>query len=64
MGLPGLTVTNLSALGVKRISTGSALARAAFGAFLRGAREMREHGSFTYIDAAISYPEINGMFDA
>ena len=64
MGLPGLTVANLSALGVKRISTGSALARAAFGAFLRGAREMREHGSFTYIDAAISYPEINGMFDA
>src|SRR5277367_1275036 len=47
MGLQGvqLTPAELSAIGVKRISVGRALSRAALGAFLRAAREMREHGT-------------------
>lgn len=62
IGLPGLSVARLSAIGVKRISTGSALSRAALGAFLRAAREMREHGTFTFVDQAIGYGDINSMF--
>jgi 2-methylisocitrate lyase-like PEP mutase family enzyme len=49
---------------VKRVSVGSALSRAALGAFLRAAREMREHGTFTFADEAVSYREISAMFDA
>lgn len=65
MGAPGaLSVAALSALGVKRISTGSALSRAALGAFLRAAREMQEHGTFTFADEAASYQEISALFEA
>jgi 2-methylisocitrate lyase-like PEP mutase family enzyme len=64
MGLQGvqLSLAELSALGVKRISVGSALSRAALGAFLRAAREMREHGTFTFAEAAVNYRDINAMF--
>jgi 2-methylisocitrate lyase-like PEP mutase family enzyme len=64
MGLAGvrLDLSTLSALGVKRISVGSALSRAALGAFLRAAREMREHGTFGFAEEAASYAEINEMF--
>jgi 2-methylisocitrate lyase-like PEP mutase family enzyme len=64
MGLQGsqLSLAELSALGVKRISVGSALSRTALGAFLRAAREMREHGTFTFADEAVSYREITAMF--
>jgi len=61
MGLQGVQL-HLSALGVKRVSVGSALSRAALGAFLRAAREMREHGSFVFADQAVSYREISAMF--
>ncbi|MDH8522669.1 isocitrate lyase/phosphoenolpyruvate mutase family protein, partial [Klebsiella pneumoniae] len=47
MGGPGLTVAELTDLGVRRISTGGALARAAWGGFLRAAREIAEKGSFS-----------------
>lgn len=64
MGAQGATtVTELSALGVKRISTGSALSRAAYGAFLRAAREMSEQGTFTFADEAVSFREITEMFE-
>ena len=64
MGLQGasLSLSALSALGVKRVSVGSALSRAALGAFLRGAREMREHGTFAFADEAVSYRDISAMF--
>ena len=64
MGLQGvrLGLTELSALGVKRISVGSALARAAFGAFLRAAEEMRAHGSFRFADGAAPYRDLNSLF--
>lgn len=64
MGLAGvsLTLAELSELGVRRVSVGSALSRAALGAFLRAAREMREHGTFAFAESAVPFGEINGMF--
>ena len=64
MGLagPAFSVDELARAGVKRISVGSALARAAYGAFLRAAREMREQGSFTFARDAVPFAEINAMF--
>jgi 2-methylisocitrate lyase-like PEP mutase family enzyme len=54
---------DLSQLGVKRISVGSALARTALGIFLRAAREMKEHGTFNFAKDAASPNEINPMFE-
>jgi 2-methylisocitrate lyase-like PEP mutase family enzyme len=64
MGLQGvqLSLAELSALGVKRVSVGSALARTALGAFLRGAREMRNSGTFTFAKDAASSREISSIF--
>ena len=64
MGLQGvqLSLADLSAIGVKRISVGSALCRTALGAFLRAAREMREHGTFTFSKEAASSREISAIF--
>lgn len=64
MGLQGvrLTVADLSAIGVKRVSVGSGLARCALGAFLRAAREMKELGTFTFAEEAESYRSINSLF--
>ena len=66
MGLQGvqLSLKELSDLGVKRVSVGSALTRAALGAFLRAAKEMRAHGTFTFADEAVSFREISAMFDS
>ena len=46
VGAPGLTRRQLEDLGVKRISTGAALARAAWGALMRAARDIAENGRF------------------
>lgn len=64
MGLQGvqLSLAELSEIGVKRISVGSALSRAAFGAFLRAAREMQTRGTFTFAEDAVKYADINEMF--
>jgi len=64
MGLKGvkLTVNDVSAIGAKRISVGSGLARCALGAFLRAARDIREHGSFAFAEDGIDYRTINSMF--
>jgi 2-methylisocitrate lyase-like PEP mutase family enzyme len=64
MGLQGvqMSLAELSAIGVKRVSVGSALSRAALGAFLRAAKEMREHGTFTFAAEAVGYRDINAMF--
>lgn len=58
---PALAVEQLAALGVKRISVGSAFARAAYGAFLRAAREVREKGSFTFAQDAVPFAEMNAL---
>lgn len=64
MGLQGvqLSLAELSRIGVKRISVGSALARAAYGALLRAAREMRERGTFEFAAQAVSYRDISAIF--
>jgi 2-methylisocitrate lyase-like PEP mutase family enzyme len=64
MGLRGarLSVGELSAIGVKRVSVGSTLARTALGAFLRAAREMREQGTFDFAADAVTPGEVNGIF--
>ncbi|HVH85897.1 MAG TPA: isocitrate lyase/phosphoenolpyruvate mutase family protein [Terriglobales bacterium] len=64
MGLQGvqLSLADLSDLGVRRISVGSALTRAAFGALLRAAQEMRTHGTFTFAEDALKYADLNAMF--
>jgi 2-methylisocitrate lyase-like PEP mutase family enzyme len=56
MGLTGLstTVADLDEVGVKRISVGGSFARAAMTGFIAAAREVREHGTFTYSDRIIS----------
>jgi 2-methylisocitrate lyase-like PEP mutase family enzyme len=63
MGLRGvqLSLAELSAMGVKRVSVGSALARTALGAFLRAAREMRERGTFDFAKEAAGTQEISAM---
>jgi 2-methylisocitrate lyase-like PEP mutase family enzyme len=64
MGRAGarLGLAELSQMGVRRISVGSALARTALGIFLRAAREMKEHGTFDFAKDAVSPKEINPMF--
>ncbi|HEX4542758.1 MAG TPA: isocitrate lyase/phosphoenolpyruvate mutase family protein [Candidatus Acidoferrum sp.] len=64
MGLRGvqLSLSALSAMRVRRVSVGSALCRAALGAFLRAAREMHDHGTFTFANDAASTGEISAMF--
>jgi 2-methylisocitrate lyase-like PEP mutase family enzyme len=66
MGLQGIHISlaELSEIGVKRISVGSALSRAALGAFLRATQEMRTHGTFLFADEAVSYGDISAMFEA
>jgi 2-methylisocitrate lyase-like PEP mutase family enzyme len=64
MGLRGvlLSLADLSAIGVRRVSVGSALTRVALGAFLRAAREMRENGTFTWATDAANPREISAIF--
>jgi methylisocitrate lyase len=56
------TVDELRALGVRRISVGGALARAAWSGFLDAATEIAEKGTFTSLSRAVSYAELNGRF--
>ena len=61
MGLTGprYTVEELAQAGVRRISTGGALARAAYGAVLRAADEMRRDGTFGFADDAMSSDDLS-----
>ncbi len=65
MGLSGppFSLEALAGMGVKRVSLGSSLARAAYGAFLDAAREIRQKGTFDFARRAIPYVEINAMFE-
>ena len=60
-GSPIATVAELARLGVRRISVGGALARAAWTGFLEAAREIEEHGTFTRLGRAVPFGEINGL---
>lgn len=64
MGLRGvqLTLADLQQIGVRRVSVGSTLARTALASFLEAAREMREHGTFTFAANAANPAEISKIF--
>jgi methylisocitrate lyase len=57
------TVAQLADIGVRRISVGGALARAAWGGFLGAAREIAEHGTFRGLSATVSSDEIEAAFE-
>jgi 2-methylisocitrate lyase-like PEP mutase family enzyme len=59
-----LTVADIAALGVRRISVGGALARAAWGGFMRAARTLAEQGSFAGFQDAAPGAELNALFAA
>jgi 2-methylisocitrate lyase-like PEP mutase family enzyme len=61
-GAAGLTVGDLAELGVRRISVGSALSRAAWGGFMRAAREIAQDGRFDAFADAVPFADINGFF--
>lgn len=63
-GAPGLSVADLASVGVRRVSVGGALARAALGAALRAAREIKERGTFGFAAEAIQHGELNAAFSA
>jgi 2-methylisocitrate lyase-like PEP mutase family enzyme len=59
----GLRVADLAELGVRRVSVGSALARAAWGAFLAASRAIAEEGDFSGLEGAVGFGELNAMFE-
>ncbi len=64
MGLAGvrLNLAELSEIGVKRVSVGSVLSRVALSAFIRAAKEMHDHGTFTFGDDIVSFRDISAIF--
>jgi methylisocitrate lyase len=56
------TVAELAALGVRRISVGGALARAAWGGFLAAAQEIAAQGTFSGLARAIAFDQLNRSF--
>ena len=62
VGADFATVNELAAMGVRRISVGGALARAAWTGFLTAATEIARHGTFTSLADAVPFAEINKRF--
>ncbi|HXB93818.1 MAG TPA: isocitrate lyase/phosphoenolpyruvate mutase family protein [Puia sp.] len=62
LGKGNFSLDDLKALGVRRVSLGSALTRAAYGSFWRAAEEIRQHGTFEFAKGMVSYSEFNGLF--
>ena len=59
---PSLTLAQLAQAGVKRVSVGGALSRLALAAFLRGAREMRDKGGFTWVRDTVPSRDLKSIF--
>jgi 2-methylisocitrate lyase-like PEP mutase family enzyme len=55
------TVAELAKAGVKRISLATSLYRAAMSGLLNAAREVKEQGTFGYLDHTMATPELNGF---
>jgi 2-methylisocitrate lyase-like PEP mutase family enzyme len=63
LALPsGPTVAELSSVGVRRVSTGGLLARTAYGALLRGARELLADGTSSYASLGVTSQELGAAF--
>lgn len=60
---PAGSLAELTKLGVRRASVGSALSRAALGAFLRAAQELRNEGTCHFLDEAIAHNEMSARFE-
>jgi len=58
----GLTLPQIADLGVRRVSVGGALARAAWGGFMRAAREIAERGTFDGLAGAASGRDLDALF--
>jgi 2-methylisocitrate lyase-like PEP mutase family enzyme len=63
IGASGLSLKEADALGVRRISVGGSLARAAWAGFMKAAREMAEQGTFTELASGYPGGELNKMFN-
>jgi 2-methylisocitrate lyase-like PEP mutase family enzyme len=61
-GVPALSVQELGALGVRRVSLGSGFSRAALTAFYRAAREVADHGTFMFTDDTLTMSELMDLF--
>ncbi len=63
VGIKGrsFTVADLAAAGVKRISLATSLYRAAMTGLLDAAREVKEHGTFGYLDSTVPTPDLNAL---
>jgi 2-methylisocitrate lyase-like PEP mutase family enzyme len=61
---PGFSVRELSALGVRRVSVGSALSRVALAAVLDAATELRERGTVEFAAKAPTYAALNALLAA
>ncbi len=61
---PFITVAEADSLGVRRISLGGSLARAAWAGALAAAQEIATEGTFTRLGDLPSNPNLNGLFDA
>src|SRR5262249_61928431 len=64
VGSAGLTVSEIAGLGVRRISNGGALARAAWAGFINTAKGLAGKGSFACFAAGVPHGELNGFFAA
>jgi len=63
LALPnGPTIAELASVGVRRVSTGSALARSAYGALMAGARELRTDGTSRYAEGGVSGEALREAF--
>ena len=60
----GLTIRDAEELGVRRVSVGSALARAAWGEFIRAAKELAERGIFEGFTGAAPHPDLQQFFSS
>lgn len=58
----GMRVSDLAELGVRRVSVGSALARAAWAGFMGAARQIADAGSFAGLEGIVSFAELNSLF--
>lgn len=63
VGGPFTTVAELARLGVRRISVGGALARAAWAGFMSAAGEIAREGTFRGLAAAAPFAEVNALFE-
>ena len=61
---PALTAAEMEAVGVRRLSVGGALSRLALAAFMKGAREMKDKGGFTWMRETMPTGELKKVFRA